>query len=203
LNHIFQALTPPPARKFAPITKFVGLITQKMRYSEEEHRLDLGNVLGDPHGDKSLSNVPDDVWSNACRYERVIRELIQKPIVYGARTETMAAAAAELQIDVKSLYRLTRAYKADPRTRTLLPKPPGPQSGFRRLDPRVEAIIEDEIKTRYLALLKPTKTALMRGIWARCKTEGLTQPARETVMLRLGVISKRDQIKSREGRGSR
>src|SRR3954447_6420935 len=116
-----------------------------------------------PHQDKPLSDVPDEVWSVARAREQVIRKLVEKPPVRGTRSEVMAAAAAELGITLQYLYRLLKAYEADPRTRSLLPKLPGPRTGVRRLDPRLETIIEEEIRTQYLGLLKPKKAALMKG----------------------------------------
>ncbi|MCR6630172.1 MAG: hypothetical protein NVV74_09060 [Magnetospirillum sp.] len=143
--------------------------------------------------------MPDEVWQTARKRERVIRTLVQQPVLYGARSEAMVAAANELGITLQYLYRLVKAYAADPRTRSLLPKIPGPQAGLRRLHPRVETIIEEEIQTRYMDLLKPKKSLLMKGIHARCAAEGLGKPARETVEARLAVISKREQTKRRHG----
>lgn len=157
-------------------------------------------MLSHPHRDKPLADVPDKVWALAHEREKVIRHLVQKPPAHGTTGEVMAAAAAELGLTPNHLYRLLKAYEADPRTRSLLPKAPGPQAGGRRLDPRVEAIIEDEIKTRYLTLLKPRKSALMKGIHARCAAEGLGRPARETVDARLAEISQREQTRRRHGR---
>ncbi len=112
----------------------------------------------------------------------------------------MAAAASELRLTPNHLYRLLKAYEADPRTRSLLLKAPGPAGGDKRLDDRVEAIIEEEIKTSYLTLLHPKKSLLMKGIHARCVAEGLSKPARQTVDTRLAAISKREQTKRRHGR---
>lgn len=149
--------------------------------------------------DAPLTKVPDEVWQTARERERVIRALVQQPINYGARSEVVAAAAAELGITLQYLYRLLKTYEGDPRTRSLLPRLPGPQTGLRRLDCRTEAIIEEEIQTRYLGLLKPKKSQLMKGIHARCAAEGLGKPARETVEIRLTAISKREQTKRRQG----
>lgn len=150
-----------------------------------------------PHRD--LTKVPDELWQVARERERVIRPLVLEPPAYGARVEQMAAAAETLGITPQYLYRLVKAYEADPRTQSLLPKAAGRKTGMRRLDPRVEAIIEEEIQTNSPKLLKPKKSALMKGIHARCKAECLPKPARETVDLRLAAISKRKQTKRRHG----
>ncbi|HYH40134.1 MAG TPA: Mu transposase C-terminal domain-containing protein [Azospirillum sp.] len=143
--------------------------------------------------------VPDEVWQIARERERVIRPLVLQPLAYGARGEQLAAAAEALNVSQPYLYRLIRAYQADPRTQSLLGKRPGRKVGVRRLDARVETIIDEEIQTSYLRLLKPKKSKLMKGIHARCAAEGLPKPARETVDLRLAAISKREQAKRRHG----
>ena len=146
-----------------------------------------------------LSEVSDDLWAVARKRERVIRDLLEKGSDYGARTETVTAAASELGMTVQHLYRLCKCYEQDPRTRALLPKRPGPPTGILRLDPRVEAILNEEIQTRYLSLLKPKKAALLRGIKARCDEVGLQSPSRRTLDTRLAKISKREQTKKRQG----
>ena len=140
------------------------------------------------NADTPLAKVPDDAWQAAREREKVIRALVHEPPPYGARVEAMDAAAAELGLNSHHIYRLMKAYEADPRTRSLLPKSPGPPAGRRRLHPRVETIIEEEIQTRYMDLLKPKKSLLMKGIRARCAAEGLGKPARETVEARLERI---------------
>lgn len=152
-----------------------------------------------PHSAKGLTSVPDAAWETARRRERIVRALLQNPVAYGARSEAVAAAAAELDVTIQYLYRLIKVYEADPRTRSLLPRSPGPPTGIHRLDSRVEAIIEDEIQTRYLDLLKPRKSLLVKGVQARCTQEGLAKPARETINARLAGISKREQAKRRHG----
>jgi putative transposase len=150
-----------------------------------------------PH--RELAKVPDALWQTAKERERVIRPLVREPLAYGARGEQLTAAAEALRVSHQHLYRLMRAYEADPRTQSLLPGTPGRRTGTRRLAERVETIIEEEIQTSYLKLIKPRKAALMKGIHARCKLEGLQKPARETVELRLAAISKRERTKRRQG----
>lgn len=150
-----------------------------------------------PH--RELAKVPDVLWQTARERERIIRPLVLEPLAYGARGEQLTAAAEALRVSHQHLYRLMRAYEADPRTQSLLPGTPGRRTGTRRLAERVETIIEEEIQTSYLKLIKPRKAALMKGIHARCKLEGLQKPARETVELRLAAISKREQTKRRQG----
>lgn len=143
--------------------------------------------------------MADAAWQVARDRERVIRPLVLEPRAYGGRGEQLAAAAEALDVSQPYLYRLLRAYQADPRTQSLLSKRSGPKGGVRRLDAQVEAIIEEEIQTNYLRLLKPKKSGLLKGIHARCKAAGLPKPARETVDLRLAAISKREQTKRRQG----
>jgi hypothetical protein len=46
-------------------------------------------------------------------------------VAYGARSEAVAAAAAELDVTIQYFYRLIKVHEADPRTRSLLPRSPG------------------------------------------------------------------------------
>jgi hypothetical protein len=81
--------------------------------------------LSRPHSAKGLTSVPDAAWETARRRERIVRVLLQNPVAYGARSEAVAAAAAELDMTIQYLYRLIKVYEADPRTRSLLPRSPG------------------------------------------------------------------------------
>jgi len=81
--------------------------------------------LSRPHSAKGLTSVPDAAWETARRRERIVRPLLQNPVAYGARSEAVAAAAAELDVTIQYLYRLIKVYEADPRTRSLLPRSPG------------------------------------------------------------------------------
>ena len=71
------------------------------------------------HSAKGLTSVPDAAWETARRRERIVRALLQNPVAYGARSEAVAAAAAELDVTIQYLYRLIKVYEADPRTRSL------------------------------------------------------------------------------------
>lgn len=152
------------------------------------------------HSDTDLGAVPDDVWETARAREKVIRAVLSDWPDVGDRREIIRAAASELGITPQYCYRLIKAYKSDPRTRSLLPRRPGPKPGTRRALPAaVEAIINDEIQNFYLTRLKPKKTALVKGIHARCAKENLPKPAKDTILNRLAAISKREQTKRREG----
>jgi hypothetical protein len=91
--------------------------------------------LSRPHSAKGLTSVPDAAWETARRRERIVRALLQNPGACGARSEAVAAAAAELDVTIQYLYRLIKVYEADPRTRSLLPCSPGgvPRSPLYRI----------------------------------------------------------------------
>jgi hypothetical protein len=85
------------------------------------------------------------------------------PPAYGATGDAMAAATELGLTPITSIAcsRPTRPI-SDP-----APAAEGPQAGRRRLNPRDETIIKDEIETRYLTLLKPEKSALMKRLSSR------------------------------------
>jgi len=66
--------------------------------------------LSRPHSAKGLTSVPDAAWETARRRERIVRALLQNPVAYGARSEAVAAAAAELDVTIQYLYRLIKVY---------------------------------------------------------------------------------------------
>ena len=53
---------------------------------------------GHPRRDKPLTGVPDEVWEAARGRERVIRQLVLEPPVYGTRSEVMTGTAARLGV---------------------------------------------------------------------------------------------------------
>ncbi|GAA4256992.1 hypothetical protein [Azospirillum formosense] len=73
-----------------------------------------------PCGGQPLTGVPDEIWEIARERERVIRPLVLEPPACRARSEVMAAAAAELELSPHHLHRRLKAYEADPRTRSLV-----------------------------------------------------------------------------------
>lgn len=141
----------------------------------------------------------DGDWALARAREPVVRRFVGEERAYGERTKAAAEAAAELGIARSLLYRLAKAYKADPRTRSLLPGTRGMAAGTRLLDGGVEAVIAEEIEANYLSRLQPSKAKLVRDIHARCQAEGLPRPARRTVLARLAKTSRREQLKRRRG----
>lgn len=141
----------------------------------------------------------DDRWAVARAREAVLRRLIQQAERSGPSIELASAAAEELAISRGYLYRLLRVYRADSRTRSLLPRRPGPSPGGRHLDPHVEAIVADEIQNNYLQQLRPSKAKLTRDIQARCHAAALPAPDRETVTRRLASISRRESTRRRHG----
>jgi hypothetical protein len=85
------------------------------------------------------------------------------PPAYSATGDAIAAATELGLTPITSIAcsRPTRPI-SDP-----APAAEGPQAGRRRLNPRDETIIEDEIETRDLTLLKPEKSALMKRLSSR------------------------------------
>lgn len=156
--------------------------------------------MASPNNDIDPSKVPDEIWNLARERERVIRKIVAAPQCSGSRSETVTAAAAELRITRAYCYRLIKAYRSDPRLRSLLPGAPGPKAGtHRRLKADVEMIIGEELQKFYLTTLKPTKTAVVKAIQARCVESMLPKPARVTILRRIAAIGEFEKTRRRLG----
>ena len=77
-------------------------------------------------------------------------------------------SAAELGRGPTHVYALIKRYRADPRLTTLLPRRDGPRKGTVRLDPQVDAIIENAVQDYYYTRQKPRITDLMIEIHRQC-----------------------------------
>ena len=88
------------------------------------------------------------------------------------------AAAAQLALKRARIYRLIAAYRALSVTSALIPPPPGPHKGSRRLDPDRESLAEEAIGRVYRTRQKPSITALVGPIAHECRRRGLKPVSR-------------------------
>src|SRR5688500_11142659 len=93
---------------------------------------------------RRLHEIPDAAWREAVRRDGVIRPLAQRERVGRA---AVASAALHLGLSVAQVYRLLRAFRDEPVTRSLAKDPGGRRKGERRLPTRVEAVIERAIES--------------------------------------------------------
>ena len=102
-------------------------------------------------------------------------------------------------MSVPRIYSLIRAFRSHPVTASMLPHPPGPAAGWRRLPPAVEAKVETAIDAIYLKPERPTVKRLLGHVRQECVTAGLKPPSMKALRARVTARSLRERIKHREG----
>jgi putative transposase len=147
-------------------------------------------------GRASKDDVPEEAWREALRREAVIRPLAGRPRLTLAAVN---AAAAELGLKRARIYRLIAAYRALAVTSALIPPPPGPHKGSRRLDPERESLVEEAIRGVYRTRQKPSIAALVGHIAHECRRCGLKPVSRKAVAARIRTVSPKALLRDREG----
>jgi putative transposase len=140
-------------------------------------------------------DVSDDAWAEAVRRDARIR-----PLAAAASSRiAIKAAAMDLGLSTAHIYRLIRAFRAQPVTRSLVVTPPGPKRGSRRLPEAIERLIETAIDTVYKSRERPNLRKLQREIRTDCRTADLKPPSRKAIRARVNGRSPKELIQGREG----
>jgi putative transposase len=147
--------------------------------------------------DTELTSVTTEQWEEARRFLPVVQELAANP--HRTRAQVVAAAAA-LGCGPTHLYALVRRYSADRRLTSLLPQRPGPDRGYSRLTPEVEALVDEAIETLYLTRQRPRMTDLALEVRRRCHALGIPAPGRKAITARVRGKPRREVVARREGR---
>ena len=127
---------------------------------------------------KNAAELPD----RAAQIARVLRPLGRKAM----SMEQAKGAGKLLGLHWTTVYRLRKRFLEDPVATSVSPKAPGPDAGYKRLDPDVEEVIRHALirwLPRQRELAHP-QLDLTLHIRACCKREGLKPPSRSTVVRR-------------------
>jgi len=108
-------------------------------------------------------------------------------------------AARALGLGRSATYQLIARFKRRPQTSSLLLAKVGRPRSLRLLNPQVEAVIEEAIKTFYLSPQRPRLRALVREIARRCEEQKLPAPTFRTVRGRLAALDPQQVTKARQG----
>ncbi|MBA3897993.1 MAG: transposase [Sphingomonadaceae bacterium] len=135
-------------------------------------------------------------WAEAVRREAAIRPLIEAPRLGRLGVQ---AVATELGLSVPRIYSLIRTFRSRPVTASLLPRPPGPAVGWRRLAPAIEAQVETAIDAISLKPERATVKRLFAQVRQECVTAGLKPPSMKALRARVTARNLRERIKHREG----
>jgi putative transposase len=144
----------------------------------------------------SLYLASDEDWAEAVRRAAIIRPLSE---VRRCSKVVVQAAAKSLGLSIPRTYRLVQDFRSRPLTASLLPLKRGRVKGSRRLDPKVEARVDEAVDAIYLKLERPTVKRLFGEVHRNCVAVGLKPPSMKALRARVSARSLRERTKAREG----
>jgi putative transposase len=144
----------------------------------------------------SLHGASDEDWAEAVRRAAIIRPLSEARRCSKA---VVQAAAKSLGLSIPRTYRLVQKFRSRPLTASLLPLTRGRVKGSRRLDPKVEAHIDEAVDAIYLKPERPTVKRLFGEVHRNCVAAGIKPPSMKALRTRVSARSLRERTKAREG----
>ncbi|TDM09787.1 MAG: transposase [Ideonella sp. MAG2] len=145
-----------------------------------------------------LESVPIEDWEEAEHRLEAIRPLLGKR---STRTkEDYAAAAQKTAVSTATLYRWVDVYRQTGLLSSLLPER---RSGGRRksrLNPEVQLILDNYVKTKHLTQQKPSAAKSAKEIRRLCSNAKLSPlPAVSTIRRQIDWIDGEEKLAKREG----
>ena len=149
-----------------------------------------------PSNTASVHAPSEKEWADAVRKEAVIR-----PLAEGAKLgrASVQAAAQALGLSVPRVYALVRAFRRHPVATSMLSRPLGQSTGACRLDPTIDALVEEAIGAIYLTPERPTVKRLFRQVRQDCLAAALSPPSMKALRARVTARGLRERAKAREG----
>ena len=103
--------------------------------------------------------APDNRWPEAERRDALLAGFL-KTWGWQLTREVVEAAREELGIPRSTLFRLVARFRRTKRTTSLLPQATGTPSAAKRLDPKIESFITEQIDLYWLKKERPTMSSL-------------------------------------------
>ncbi|WP_336367384.1 Mu transposase C-terminal domain-containing protein [Marinobacter sp. C2H3] len=147
-----------------------------------------------PEAPQDLSDIVDEDWQIAQKRFSAIKPLINEPHIGRQQAEKRAA---EVSVNVATIYRWLKRYKAYGSATALIPMKRGWKAGNRRITKEADDIIAQVIKDYYLTLQRPPVKKAVIEVHLRCSERGITPPSHMTVRARIAQISEKDRLRAR------
>lgn len=143
--------------------------------------------------------TPDAEWGIGAERYKAIRPLLAIKDRRRTRAD-VAQRAKEVGVSTNTLYRWLKRYEGGGRVTDLIPDKSG-KSG-KRLDPRVEAIIEETVQERYLDPQRRSVQDTVEDVFLKCRNAKpkLTPPGESTIRRRVAAIEDKRKLSKRHGR---
>jgi putative transposase len=147
--------------------------------------------------ESALETIGEAAWTQARQRLAAIAPILGTE---SSSPQAVRARAAELGLHQATLYRWIKAYTAGGTLQSLIPSPPGPNKGSKRLRDDVEAILEATIEEFYLSKQKPSIKATCDEVRLRCRRAGVRAPHYKTVLDRVQALRASEVLPRRDGR---
>ena len=142
----------------------------------------------------------DDQRALAIERANVLRPLMFRKTDQTPLIAELAHAAETMGVSLSSAKRMFHRLKeGDGRASALEPRGRGPKKGGVRLSPDVEAIIDTNLRDRFLVPECPSFSRIVQEIRLECLNSGVTAPTRRTIKARLDAMDLRDVVRKRQG----
>jgi putative transposase len=142
---------------------------------------------------------PDDPrWPEAVRRDILLRDLL-KTSGWKVTGEVAKAAREQLGIPRSPLFRLVARFRQTKRATRLLPQSAETPVGAKRIDPRVEELVAEQIERFWLKRERPTLSALIERVHDTCRVEGLRPPDCRTIQRRVNELDLQKTARARGG----
>ncbi len=155
--------------------------------------------LSPPPADQPAPAVPDLVthgpaYDVAQRHYQAIKPLVDNV----PRTKAAVAEAAKAAgVSRATLYGWLRLYEDSPQLSSLIPATRGPDRGGRKLDPRIEAIIEAAMLKKHRTKQMHRVTETVAEVISMCKSAGLPPPHGNSVRARVAALPRARTLRER------
>jgi putative transposase len=144
-----------------------------------------------------LAAIPTEEWDKASQRAALLRDILSHGT---GRTEAVRAAAPQMGVSERHLWRMVKDFERTTTVSSLLFSSPGRKAGSRCLDPKVERVISELIESFYLVKERPSIKALKERIDAACRRDQIPVPSFGAVSRRLEAHRTKESDAKRIGR---
>lgn len=141
-----------------------------------------------------IEEIADADWQTAQKRLAAIKPLVEIAFVGRAAAEKQAQQAG---VDVATLYRWMRRYRATSDVSSLIPKKRGWRDGRNRIHPKADGVVSEVIDTYFLTKRRPTVQKTVERILRVCTARQIKPPSSSTIRARIAGIPDRDRLYKR------
>jgi putative transposase len=147
-----------------------------------------------PTNNVDMAEIADEDWQIAERRFAAIKPLLGN---FSGGREAVVRRAEEVGVDVGTLYRWMKRYRAYEVISALIPHKRGWQQGKGRISAQAEEVIGTALSDFYLTSQRPSVQKTIVEIQRRCSAQGIKAPGESAIRARITSLSERDRLRGR------